>query len=117
MRPALLRWQYEGYPQYHKDPANLWLHLFAVPGFQLSTAGVVFCAWQGSWLGIAVSLLGMALSFGAQGIGHGRETAPSIPFDGPVDALTRIFVEQFVTFPRFALSGGWRLALRGDRAS
>jgi hypothetical protein len=47
-----------------------------------------------------------------QGIGHKREAAPPIAFEGPIDVVTRIFVEQFVTFPRFVLTGGWWRALR-----
>jgi len=31
---------------------------------------------------------------------------------GAVNALTRIFAEQFITFPRFVLSGGWGRAYR-----
>jgi hypothetical protein len=41
-----------------------------------------------------------------------------VPFRGPLDVLVRIFAEQFVTFPRFVLTGGlaraWR---RGDAVS
>ena len=42
-----------------------------------------------------------------QGIGHKREAEPPVPFDGPGDFLARVFVEQFFTFPRFVLTGGW----------
>jgi uncharacterized protein len=31
----------------------------------------------------------------------------------PIDAVTRIFLEQWITFPRFVLSGAWIRALRG----
>jgi hypothetical protein len=47
------------------------------------------------------------------------EANPAVPFSGPGNALSRIFGEQFVTFPRFVLSGGWARALRasGGRAA
>ena len=44
-----------------------------------------------------------------------------IPFRGPIDVGSRIFVEQWVTFPRFVLSGGlaqaWRAATSGEGVS
>jgi len=36
----------------------------------------------------------------------------SEPFTGPLNAMSRIFLEQWVTFPRFVLSGGWSHAMR-----
>jgi hypothetical protein len=54
----------------------------------------------------------MGVAFGAQGFGHGREKNPAIPFDGASDALSRIFVEQLITFWRYVLSGEWWGALR-----
>jgi hypothetical protein len=52
----------------------------------------------------------LAMAF--QGRGHKQEQVPPEPFTGPANALSRIFLEQWVTFPRFVLSGGWRRALR-----
>lgn len=43
----------------------------------------------------------------AQGRGHGMEANAPIPSAGPGDMVKRILAEQFVTFPRFGLSGGW----------
>ena len=34
------------------------------------------------------------------------------PFTSPANAVARIFCEQWITFPRFVLSGGWYRALR-----
>jgi len=42
----------------------------------------------------------------AQGRGHRFEPETPTPFDGPVDFVSRLFAEQWVTFPRFVLSGG-----------
>ena len=40
---------------------------------------------------------------------------PPEPFAGPGQALARLFFEQWLTFPRFVLSGGWRRALAAAR--
>ena len=61
---------------------------------------------------VAGALLCMGVAFLVQGIGHKREATPAIPFDGANDAVTRILVEQFVTFARYVLSGGWGRALK-----
>jgi len=63
--------------------------------------------------GVAIiSTMVMATSIGVQGLGHAKEELPAIPFSSPVNALTRIFLEQFVTFPRFVISGKWYTVLR-----
>jgi hypothetical protein len=58
----------------------------------------------------------MGLSIAIQGRGHGTEPVPAEPFTGMGNAVTRILLEQWVTFPRFALSGGWMRALQAHRA-
>jgi hypothetical protein len=112
MRPSLLRWQREGYPQFHQSRLNLWLHPPAVLTFVASSVAVVFAVFTGRWLLALAALAGVIVGFALQAVGHKREATPPIPFDGPVDLVSRIFVEQFVTFPWFALSGRWWAALR-----
>jgi hypothetical protein len=58
----------------------------------------------------------MALSVALQGRGHRQEPVPPAPFTGPLNAVSRIFLEQWVTFPRFLFSGGWFRALRQQSA-
>jgi hypothetical protein len=111
MRPRLLEWQREGYPQFHRHKGNLLLHIVAVPTFIGATLATVGTLVSGHGVGALISMVLMAIAFGVQGAGHGREATRSIPFDGPSDAITRIFAEQFVTFPWFVLSGGWWRAL------
>jgi len=110
MRDRLLRWQWEGYPTYHTTRLNLWLHIVAVPAFLANLACLLLALVTMHWLSALESLLGMVLAFAVQGFGHKRE--PAIPFNGPLDATTRIFVEQLVTFPRFVFSGKWLAALK-----
>ena len=116
MRPDLARWQWDGYPTYHQRPLTLWLHLFAVPAFVASTASLALHLARLDLAGVGLALLGMVVAFGAQGFAHQREHNPAIAFDGPGDALSRVFLEQFFTFPRFVLSGRWWRALRAPGA-
>jgi hypothetical protein len=112
MRPNLVQWQRDGYPRFHRHRGNLLLHLFAVPAFVTATICLVAAMLTVHLVLAALALVGMAVAFGIQGAGHAREENPSIPFDGPSDTVTRIFVEQFVTFPWFVLSGEWANAYR-----
>ena len=46
----------------------------------------------------------------AQGRGHRLEGQKPVPFRSPVDAVVRILAEQYITFPRFVLSGQFAAA-------
>ena len=112
MRKDLLLWQWSGYPDFHRSKTNLLLHIFGVPVFFSGFVWAALCLGQGQW-GLAAAGFGAAVaSFGIQGLGHKRERTAPIPFQGPVDFVTRVMAEQFVTFPRFLISGGWLRALR-----
>lgn len=117
MREHLLSWQWEGYPRFHQNRVNLLLHIVAVPTFIASAIALIASLATMQWVGAVVALLLLAAAFGVQGMGHKREANPAIPFDGPVDTITRIIAEQFITFPRFVLSGGWRSALIAARSA
>jgi hypothetical protein len=112
MRPELLKWQREGYPRFHRHRGNLVLHLFAVPAFIFSTLCFVASVLTLHLIVTPFALIAMAAAFAIQGAGHSREENPSIPFEGPADTVSRIFAEQFVTFPWFVLSGEWARAFR-----
>ena len=108
----LLHWQWSGYPRYHRSRANLLLHIVVVPLFLAGNVGVVLAIAQRSVLLAIVSLAAMVVSVAAQGRGHREEQNPPEPFTSRGNAVARIFLEQWVTFPRFVLSGGWYAALR-----
>jgi hypothetical protein len=99
---GLLAWQFRDYAERHQDKLNLWLHLF-IAGVLAAAVNLLAL----SLVGVLVSLAFAALAFLVQGLGHRREPMAPQPFDGPLDFLRRIFAEQFITFPRFVLSGGW----------
>ena len=111
----LLRWQWEGYPKYHQSRANLLIHIVAVPLFLVGTVMLVASALQPSvvLLAVAIGCIGVAVAL--QGRGHRLEPVPPEPFSGPLNFVSRLFFEQWVTFPRFVVSGGWGAALRKIR--
>lgn len=108
----LILWQWKGYPRYHQSQANLLLHVIAVPVFLLANIALVVAVARGSWPGALIAVAAMVASIAAQGQGHRWEPVPPEPFSSAFNALARIFCEQWVTFPRFVLSGGWSHALR-----
>ena len=112
----MLHWQWEGYPRYHRSRFNLLLHIVLVPLFLVSNAVLCIAIVQRSWPLVGVAVVFMVLSIVLQGRGHRGEPVPAEPFTSPGNAVLRIFLEQWVTFPRFVLSGGWWSALRQQSA-
>jgi hypothetical protein len=77
---GLARWQWDGYPLYHQARANLLIHIVLVPVFLVGNLVLLAGLASRSWLSALAGFAAMALSFAAQGYGHGRESNPSIPF-------------------------------------
>jgi hypothetical protein len=105
-------WQWRGYPRYHRARANLLLHIVVVPAFLLGNVALLVGLVQGSWIAAGWGGAAMLTSIVLQGIGHRREPVPREPFTGPLDAVSRILCEQWLTFPRFVASGRWWRAWR-----
>jgi hypothetical protein len=104
--------QWDGYAERHRNKVNLLIHIVTVPlvwfaciqvlgGLVLMLIGV-----GGLQMWIYAAIL-IALALFAQNYGNGmeqsRRPAPSNPKDFAIHAAA----EQFVTFPRFVLTGGW----------
>ena len=85
-----------------------------VPLFLAGNTASIVGAIRLDWIEAAVGVASMALSMALQGRGHRRESVPPAPFTGPANAIARIFLEQWITFPRFVLSGGWWRALQAS---
>jgi hypothetical protein len=117
VRPNLLAWQWNDYAVKHADGGNLLLHVLAVPLFQLGTLALVWAAVAGSARAALAALIAMTVAMAVQGRGHRREREAPTPFNGPGDFLARFVAEQWVTFPRFVLSGGWYRNLRRAQSS
>jgi hypothetical protein len=116
MRPHLLRWQWELYPDNHTRRLTLVVHVMSVPLFIAALPMFVLSlvlGWELAVAGVAFIVAAVA----AEGWTHKQEPQKPIPFDGPLDFLARFTVEQFVTFPRFVMSGGMARAWRKNATS
>ena len=114
MSESLLQWQWKGYADNHRSRGNLLLHIVAVPVFVFGNCLTLFGILTVSWL-LALSGLGLSLiSIALQGKGHKTENKAPDPFTSKTNMVARIFLEQWVTFPRFVISGGWFKALRNS---
>ena len=112
VRPRLLQWQWSDYPAKHRDRTNLVLHIVAVPLFDVATIALIVGVAGGAGRAALLALVGMAAALFLEGRGHRRERETPTPFAGPIDFASRFFVEQWITFPRFVLSGGFTRNLR-----
>ena len=94
----LLRWQWAGYPKYHQSRPNLLIHIVAVPLFLVGTVAFVAAVSELSLLLLAVAAGCILVAVVLQGRGHRLEPVPPEPFSGPMNFISRIFLEQWVTF-------------------
>ena len=108
---GLLAWQWSLYRDGHRDRRNLALHAVTVPLFLAGTSLLVLSPFTSGALAVG-GAASMLAAVAAQGRGHSLELARPVPFRGAGDFLARFFVEQWVTFPRFVLSGGFARAWR-----
>ncbi len=83
------------------------IHIVAVPFFIFGVLSLILSLLTFSLIGIVSSFLTVALAFGVQGFGHSKEKIAAEPFASPKQAIIRIFLEQFITFPKFVFTGGW----------
>lgn len=118
MREQLLAWQWQNYPKAHADRRNLAIHLVTAPLFQCGTVVVVVDLFVSPWLVLA-GLGAMLFAVALQGRGHKLERVAPVRFADALDFVTRMFVEQWITFPRYVLSGrfgrAWRSAGEAPR--
>ncbi|HEX4513836.1 MAG TPA: hypothetical protein VH054_09880 [Polyangiaceae bacterium] len=123
MRQHLLQWQWELYPDGHTRRLTLAVHTFTTPLF---IAGTILLAlsplpfFGAGWHFAVAGLAFIASTVMLQGWTHKQENAKPVPFLGPFDFVSRFFVEQWVTFPRFVMSGkmfdAWRTSARSAGA-
>ncbi|HHO8493768.1 Mpo1-like protein [Klebsiella pneumoniae] len=102
------RSQWNGYRHTHLSRANVLIHLFTAPVFVLGTCAILFAVLTASPLWAVGGLLAAGAAMALQGFGHRLEVNAPAPFTGPGNAVLRILLEQWVTFPRYLLSGAWR---------
>ena len=102
-----LQWQWAGYSVTHRNRANLLIHLIAVPLFMSATLLAVYALVRLSLPALAGAAVCFLISLILQGRGHRLEATAPEPFKGGLDFILRLFAEQWITFPRFVLKGGW----------
>src|SRR5262247_816030 len=102
-----LQWQWGGYSAAHRNRTNLLIHIVAVPLFISATLLAVYALIRFSLSALAVAALCFLVSLILQGRGHRLEAAAPEPFKDGLDFILRLFAEQWITFPRFVLTGGW----------
>jgi hypothetical protein len=111
---GLVRWQWANYLPAHRSRRNLTVHAISNPLFLSGTLTLLtspLTGWRAAITGVVLLVLALAV----QGWGHKQEAEPPIPFRGPADIVQRFFVEQWINFPRFVLSGGFARAWRDAR--
>jgi hypothetical protein len=113
---GLLAWQFRIYANGHRDRRNLAVHAVTVPLFVAGSCGAGLAPFIGPWL-LFFAVPAVAVPLVLQGRGHRLESTRPEPFRGPGDFVARIFVEQWVTFPRYVMSGGFSRAWRANGAS
>ena len=112
MRKDLVGWQWSSYQDFHANRRNLLIHVLTVPMFQAGSLVLLATPVLG-WTGLA-GLVAMLVTLAAQGKGHRGESNLPIPFTGPGDFVSRFVVEQWITFPRYVLSGSFARAWRSS---
>jgi hypothetical protein len=99
---------------YHSSRKNLIIHVFAAPIFIIGIVGFTYGLLNLQLIETVGSVLIMAISLGMQSYGHSNESVRSDSFASPLDAITRILIEQLINSPRFIMSGKWYAALRNS---
>jgi hypothetical protein len=117
IRKHLLEWQWSDYAAKHRQRVNLLLHIVSVPLFQIGTVILLYALIRVSGAAGALAIVCMVAALVAQGRGHTLERETPVSFDGAADFVSRFVAEQWVTFPRFVLSGAWyrNLTAAGSR--
>jgi hypothetical protein len=115
-RGPFLQWQWANYRGTHGDRRNLALHLATWPVFLAGTCAIVVSPFTGVRAALA-GLLALGTVVVAQGRGHRFEMREPAAFRGAGDKLKRLFVEQWVTFPRYLFSGEFARAWRESPTS
>jgi hypothetical protein len=115
-RPNLLAWQWGIYEGSHQDRRNLLVHALTAPLFLAGTIAFVSSPFVSLWF-LPAGLLAMVSAMALQGRTHRLEKVAPAPFLGPLDVLARIVAEQWITFPRFVLSGTFGRAWRSGASA
>lgn len=104
--------QWSDYPERHRNKVNLLIHIATVPlvwiaAIQTAGALMLILIGVGGLNVLVYAAILIAIALFAQRHGNGMEEIKPAPFTNIKDFAMNAAAEQFVTFPRFVLSGGW----------
>lgn len=102
------------YQEVHKNKTNLILHLIAVPLFILGHAGLFILLYTHNLAAILISICLIITSLILQAKGHKLEHKSPEAFTSPGNFVKRIYKEQFITFPMFIFSSGFKESWRNE---
>ena len=111
--PELLEKQWSDYSERHKSKVNLLIHIVTVPLVWIATiqvVGALLLMLMPGVAGIPIlfwALVLIAIALFAQRHGNSMEAVKPAPFTNAKDFAIAAAAEQFVTFPRFVLTGEW----------
>jgi hypothetical protein len=92
----------------HTHRTNLLIHLVAVPLFILAHVGLVAAIAYRKPVSALTCVGSAVVSLGLQRKGHTLEAQAPTPFSSGWNFATRLYTEQFYTFPKFVLSGDFQ---------
>jgi hypothetical protein len=98
----------KSYIQTHSNKVNLLIHGVAVPLFIMANVSLVVSVVKLKPIPALASVGLMSLSLGLQRKGHGLEQESPKAFKNVWDFSSRLYKEQFYTFPKFVLSGHFK---------
>ena len=107
-----MAWQWSKYPASHRSRRILLVHALTAPLFMAGTLVFLASPFTRTFWFAVVGLGLMLLVMAVQGRTHRLEAVKPAPFRGPQDVIQRFFVEQWATFPRYVLTGGFAQAWR-----
>ena len=108
----LLDQQWSDYAERHRNKANLMIHIVTVPlvwlaAIQVAGALLLMLIGVGGFKILVWAAILIAVALFAQRHGNSMEAVKPPPFTDARDFAMKAAAEQFVTFPRFVLTGGW----------
>ena len=108
----LLDQQWSDYSERHRNKTNLMIHIVTVPlvwfaALQVFGGLVLMLVGVGGLKMWVYAAILAAIALFAQRHGNSMEAVKPKPFTDAKDFALNAAAEQFVTFPRFVLTGGW----------
>jgi 2-hydroxy-palmitic acid dioxygenase Mpo1-like protein len=107
-----LNQQWSGYADRHRNKVNLLIHIVTVPlvwiaGIQVVGSLLLMLSGLGAFKILVWAVILIAIALFAQSHGNSMEATKPAPITDWKEFALNAAAEQFVTFPRFVLTGTW----------